>query len=86
VDLSITPFTNTLPIRRLRLSVGESADIATAYLAFPRLTISPDLQRYTRVSSNEYRYESLDSDFVREIVVDSNGLVITYPGLFRRIE
>ena len=86
VDLSITPFTNTLPIRRLKLGVGESAAIVTAYVAFPQLTVSADPQRYTRVAADRYRYESLDSDFVREITVDRNGLVTTYPGLFQRIE
>jgi hypothetical protein len=86
VDLSITPFTNTLPIRRLRLGVGESAEIVTAYVAFPQLTVSVDPQRYTRVAADRYKYESLDRDFVREITVDGNGFVITYPGLFQRIE
>jgi hypothetical protein len=86
VDLSITPLTNTLPIRRLRLAIGESADVETAYVLFPQLTISRDSQRYTRVASNQYRYESLDRDFIRELTVDDNGLVITYPGLFQRIE
>jgi hypothetical protein len=47
VDLSITPFTNSLPIRRLKLRVGESAEIVTAYVAFPQLTLSRDSQRYT---------------------------------------
>src|SRR4051812_44720331 len=31
VDVSETPFTNTLPIRRLGLAPGESADISAAY-------------------------------------------------------
>jgi hypothetical protein len=26
----------------------------------------------------------VDSDFTREIEVDQDGLVVTYPGLFRR--
>lgn len=86
VDLSITPFTNTLPIRRLRLGIGESAEITTAYISFPQLTVSPDPQRYTRLSLERYRYESRNSDFAREIIVDRDGLVITYPGLFRRVE
>ena len=86
VDLSITPFTNSLPIRRLKLCVGESAEIAAAYVSFPELEVSLDRQRYTRVASDRYRYESLDSDFVRELSVDRYGFVITYPGLFRRIE
>jgi len=86
VDLSITPFTNSLPIRRLKLCVGESAEIAAAYVSFPELQVSLDRQRYTRVASDRYRYEPLDSDFVRELSVDQYGFVITYPGLFRRVE
>jgi uncharacterized protein len=27
----------------------------------------------------------LDSDFTRDIEVDSHGLVVIYPGLFRRV-
>ena len=85
VDLAATPFTNTLPIRRLALAPGKSAEICTAYVSFPDLALSADPQRYTRLSPTRYRYESLDSDFTREIDVDAQGLVVLYPGLFRRI-
>jgi len=34
VDLAATPFTNTLPIRRLSLAIGESAEIVVAYVSF----------------------------------------------------
>ena len=85
LDLSASPFTNTLPIRRLGLPVGGSAEIVTAYVAFPELAVSPDPQRYTRLSAARWRYESLDSDFIREIDTDAEGFVTLYPGLFRRI-
>jgi uncharacterized protein len=86
VDLPITPFTNTLPIRRLNLRAGESADIRVVYIILPDFTITTDLQRYTCLEPlRRYRYESLDSDFVREIEVDGSGLVVTYPGLFKRL-
>ena len=85
VDLSITPLTNTLPIRRLGLAVAESAELTVAYVSFPELAISAGRQRYTRVAADRYRYESLDSRFVREITVDEHGLVITYPDLFHRV-
>jgi hypothetical protein len=81
----VTALTNTLPIRRLRLAIGECAEITAAYIAFPELTVSPNPQRYTRLSSDRYRYESLDTDFVREITVDEHGIVITYPDLFHRV-
>jgi hypothetical protein len=85
VDLSITPFTNTLPIRRLDLTAGQHADIRVVYLSFPDLNLTIDRQRYTCLKRDQYRYESLDSDFARNLDVDADGLIVTYPGLFRRV-
>jgi hypothetical protein len=86
IDLSVSPLTNTLPIHRLRLAKGKSQDILAAYVHFPDLTVSIDPQRYTCLEPmRRYRYESLDSEFKREIEVDSDGLVVVYPGLFKRI-
>lgn len=84
IDLQLTPFTNTLPIRRLKLAVGESAEIVTAYVTAPSLQVIADPQRYTRLGHDRYLYESLDSEFSREIVVDQDGFVLDYPGLFVR--
>lgn len=86
VDITATPFTNTLPIRRLSLGKEQSADILTVYIHLPELRITADPQRYTCLEPGRlYRFESLDGDFVRDIEVDADGLVINYPGLFRRI-
>jgi hypothetical protein len=84
VDLAVTPFTNTLPIRRLGLPMGASAEIIVAYVGFPDLAVTTERQRYTRTGERQYRFESLDGEFVRDIDVDEHGLVVTYPGLFRR--
>jgi uncharacterized protein len=86
IDLSATPFTNTLPIRRLKLKAGQSAEIVTVYILAPALTMTTDPQRYTCLEPfKRYRYESIDSDFTREIEVDRRGMVVRYPGLFRRL-
>jgi uncharacterized protein len=86
VDITCTPFTNTLPIRRLGLEAGQSADITVAYIDVPSLNVTADPQRYTCLEPmRRYRFESLDSDFVREIEVDEHGLVTLYPGQFRRV-
>ncbi|MGC1397769.1 putative glycolipid-binding domain-containing protein [Candidatus Binatus sp.] len=86
IDLSATPFTNTLPIRRLKLRTGQSAEIVPVYILAPALTLATDPQRYTCLEPRKrYRYESLDSDFTRDIEVDSHALVVTYPGLFKRL-
>jgi hypothetical protein len=86
IDMPVTPFTNTLPIRHLKLRAGQSADIVTVYIELPAAKITADPQRYICLEENRrYRYDSLDSDFTREIEVDANNLVVTYPGLFRRM-
>ncbi len=84
VDLEASPSTNTLPIRRLGLAVGESREVRAAWVRFPQLTVQPLRQRYTRIGENRYRYESLESGFSAEIDVDDAGLVVTYPGLWMR--
>ena len=85
VYLAFSPFTNTLPIRRLTLAPGAAAEIAVVYLTLPDLAPITDGQRYTCLRRDHYRYDSLDSDFSAELPVDAAGLVLDYPGLFRRV-
>lgn len=89
IDLTATPFTNTLPIRRLRLAPGRSEVIRVAYIRVPELTVEPAEQRYTlveqRASGARYRYEGLDTGYRNELEVDEDGLVLDYPGIFRRV-
>lgn len=86
IDISITPFTNTIPIRRLGLNKGEAKEILVVYVQMPGLTLATDRQRYTCLEAGRrYRFESLDSGFKRDIEVDDHGLVVTYPELFRRL-
>jgi hypothetical protein len=81
VDISFTPCTNTMPIRRLALAVGEARDIDVAYLSVPRLTVSRARQRYRRLDSG-YRYDS--GSFAADLTVDDADVVIDYPDLWRR--
>jgi hypothetical protein len=89
VDISATPFTNTLAIRRGDLEPGQSRQFDVAYFAVPELRFSRVRQRYTCLergpSGGRYRYEGLGSGFSAELRVDADGLVIDYPGLFRRL-
>jgi uncharacterized protein len=83
VDLSFTPATNTLPIRRLGLDIGEEAEIHVAWLVWPELTVQRVLQRYTRLAADRYRYTQ--DEFEAELTVDRQGLVLEYEGLWRAI-
>ena len=85
VDIAATPFTNTLPIRRLAMRTGRTVELTMAYVPLPSLQMCPDGQRYTRIADRRYLYESSDRDFSAELKVDEDGLVTEYPGLFRRI-
>jgi hypothetical protein len=83
VDISTTPLTNTLPVRRLRLAPGESADIQVGYVDVPDLTVRAASQRYTRIDGPTYRYAS--GSFAADVVVDEHDLVTDYEGLWRRV-
>ncbi len=89
IDLSASPFTNTLPVRRLSLGVAQSAEIQVAYIAIPDLAISRVSQRYTLLERAQnyhvYRFEHLATGFTADIRVDPDGLVLFYPGLFQRV-
>jgi hypothetical protein len=85
VDLYAVVFTNTLPVRRLGLGVGETRTLQVAFVQLPAMTVQPVLQRYTRVADRLYRYEGLESGFVAPLGVDAGGLVVDYPGLARRM-
>ncbi len=84
VDISLTPATNTLPIRRLNPPTGEGVDIKVAYIVAPELSLRAGPQRYTRIGDGLWRFNGLDIDFTADISVDAEGFVIDYPGLFRR--
>lgn len=86
VDISATPFTNTLAINRLGLSKGQSSKIQVVYIPIPDLNIQPVPQRYTCLEKNLYRYEGLFRQFEANLPLDENGLVIDYPETFCRIQ
>ncbi len=77
VDLEASPVTNTLPLKRARLKVGERVDLKVAWMRFPSLAVHPLSQSYTRLAERKYRYEST-SGFSSEIEVDRFGLVRKY--------
>lgn len=84
VDLGFTPATNTLPIRRLDLAVGDVAPVQTAWLRFPALRLEPLAQTYTRLDERTYRYEAVvdGAPFVARLDTDALGRVVVYEGLW----
>jgi hypothetical protein len=89
VDISATPFTNTLALRRLDLQQGENASLTVAYVKLPELTFRPVSQRYScnwrAPTGCIVTYEGLFRGFKADLALDADGLVIDYPETFRRI-
>ena len=85
VDIQVTPFTNSLPIGRLKLRPGETQDILAAYIEVPELVVLPAPQRYSALAENLFRYEGLQTAFAAELPLDADGLVLDYPGVFMRV-
>jgi hypothetical protein len=82
IDLGFSPATNLLPIRRLGLAVGARAAVRAAWVRFPELTTEVLEQVYTRLTQEQYLYESAGGSFRRELVVDEVGFVLDYPDLW----
>ena len=86
IDLYGSPFTNSLPIRRLELSPQDgTAKLSMLYIPFDSFEPVRDRQNYTcLVPEALYRYAAEDRDFTVDLPVDADGLVIDYPIYFRR--
>lgn len=91
-DLGLSPLTNLMPIRRhgLHRRPGR-VDLLVAWVSVPDLGVHPSHQRYEHVRAGAegsvVRYVDLGTHqgFVSELEVDATGLVVTYPGLARRV-
>lgn len=87
IDIWPTPFTNSFPIRRCAMHIGQRREFRMAWVCAPEMTVQAQPQAYTRLSDRLYLFESLNgSGFKAELAVDEDGIVLDYPGLFQRVE
>jgi uncharacterized protein len=89
VDLEASACTNALPIRRLKLDVGEAADAPAVYVRTRDFHVERLEQRYTRLpnvgSHARYDYFAPSFDFRAVLVYDEYGLILDYPGIAVRV-
>jgi hypothetical protein len=83
IDLACTPFTNSLPIRRLPLHVGDSAELPVVTVDVETLDVRAATHRYLRIDSHRWAFEHAGLSV--EFDVDQYGLLLDYPGKFRRL-
>jgi len=89
LDIAATPFTNTLALKRLDLKPGQATEIRTAYVSLPGLAVRPVPQRYACLARSpqgqSVAYEGISTGFKAELPLDADGIVIDYPGNWRRL-
>lgn len=87
VDLTFSPFFNTLTIRRAGLhKAAEAVSLPVVYVHVPELRVAPATVSYTSPGPDAgagIKVTSPLSDTT--IVVDDDGFIVDYPGLAERI-
>ena len=92
VDLGLSPLFNTMPVLRHRLyDGGGPEDFLMAWISVPALSVHPSPQRYTYLRTGALgervvRFEATGEgdEFAADVVFDTDGLVIDYPGIATR--
>jgi uncharacterized protein len=90
IDLESSACTNTLPVHRLALGVGDAGESPAVYLRALDLEIERLDQRYHRVAADDgarrrFHYTAPRFDYDGHLVYDSHGLVLHYPGIATRV-
>jgi uncharacterized protein len=87
VDLESSAMTNALPVHRLALDSGATAQAPAAYIRALDLNVERLEQEYTRRGDvgQRYDYSAPAFDFTCQLVYDESGLVLTYPGIATRV-
>ena len=86
IDIWPTPLTNSFPIWRSHLRIGQRQEYRVAWVSAPDLQVVAKSQAYTRLEDRLYLFESMDeTGFKATLPVDHDGFVTDYPELFRRV-
>lgn len=87
IDIWPTPFTNSFPIRRNPLLVGQRQEFRMAWINGPDLSFKAQAQAYSRLEDRLYLFESLDgSGFKVQLPVDEECILLDYPEFFERVD
>jgi len=88
VDIESSACTNTFPVHRLKLAVGQSAEAPAAYVRAIDLQVERLDQSYTRLDDvldqQRYEYRAPRFGFRARLVFDESGLLLDYPGIATR--
>jgi len=80
IDFGFTPATFTLPIRRLKLGVGDEAEIMVARLDLEKQRLTPLHLVFRRTANTEYECLNGETGKTSHLSVDAQGIVQTHTG------
>lgn len=86
IDISATPFSNSMPINRIEWTCNQKESFHMVYIAVPSLEYKkvPQSYQFLREEDGLRYFLYRCYDYETTISVDSNGLVVDYPGVFTR--
>lgn len=84
VDLEASACTNTFPVHRLHLAVGETVRAPAVYVQAQDLTVRRLDQTYRRLDADTFHYTS-QGGFEAVLRYDDSGLIVDYPGIAVRV-
>jgi hypothetical protein len=88
IDLESSAVTNTFPVHRMALAVGESSEAPAVYVRAMDASVERLEQHYRRLPGAQdrqrFRYDAAAFDFSEELTFDASGLILDYPGIAHR--
>ncbi len=89
IDLEGSALTNTAPVHRLGLAVGERAEAPAVYVRTNTLKVERLDQTYRRLPYDgdgfAFEYASPGFDYLATLTFGADGLVTDYPGIAARV-
>jgi hypothetical protein len=82
LDLTFTPSTNLVPMRRRDLSAGAWVSETVAWFDPGVGRPVPREQAYRRIAAGQVDYRAPDSNFAATLTVHPSGFVVHYPELW----
>lgn len=80
VDISLTPFTNSFPVKRLGDGLRHRTHLSVVYIDLSQWAFNKASQFYTKKSDNTYLYEGVFRNFSANLLFDDLGFISEYLG------
>ena len=80
IDLGFTPATLTLPIRRLKLGIGDEAEVMVARLDFENERLTPMHLVFRRIADEQYECLNFETGKTSHLIVDRHGIIRAHTG------